>query len=283
MQRLLSLYKIPEVTHISVDEVYARKKPRDGDTRNDRFFTIITDMKTRKVIWFTDSRRKEVLDSFYQKIGPDACAKIQVVAQDQHEDYRQSTLEHCKNAIIVYDKFHVLKSFNKALDEARKTIIKMADMTNKRAQKFRGKFKYILMMKSSKRTPAEKLSLDEAKKENKLFVDMEMIKEGVYQVFSEVNEKEAESTFEQIGQWIRDAGIPDLKKWYAHLARRWEHVAAYYRSPTTSALSEGVNNVIKTIKRRAFGYRNMEYFKLKIMQVCGHLKSKVLENQLIGA
>jgi hypothetical protein len=81
MQRLVKLYKTPEATHISVDEVYARKKSRDGDTRNDRFFTIITDMKTRKVIWVTDSRRKEVLDAFYQKIGPEACAKIQVVAE----------------------------------------------------------------------------------------------------------------------------------------------------------------------------------------------------------
>ena len=113
MKRLLKLYKIPEVTHISVDEVYARKKARKDETRNDRFFTIITDMKSRKVIWVTDSRRKEGLDAFYQKIGPEACSKIQVIAQDQHEDYRKSSMEHCKNATIVYDKFHVIKSFNK--------------------------------------------------------------------------------------------------------------------------------------------------------------------------
>jgi transposase len=64
---------------------------------------------------------------------------------------------------------------------------------------------------------------------------------------------------------------------HAHLARRWKHVAAYYRYPTTSTLSEGVNNVIKTVKRRPFGYRNMEKFKLKIMQVRGHLNPNVLE------
>jgi len=69
----------------------------------------------------------------------------------------------------------------------------------------------------------------------------------------------------------RELGFPSLKHWYSHLERRWECIAAYFESPTTSALSEGVNNVIKTIKRRAYGYRNMEYFKLKIMQVCGHL------------
>ncbi len=75
-----------------------------------------------------------------------------------------------------------------------------------------------------------------------------------------------------------DTDLP-LKLWYTRLAHRWQHVAAYYLAPTTSALSEGVNNVIKMVKRRAFGYRNMEYFKLKIMQVSGLLRSNYVMYQ----
>jgi len=279
MQRLLNLYKIPEVTHISVDEVYVRSKGKKGETRNDRFFTIITDMKSRKVIWVTDSRRKEGLDAFYKKIGPKACSKIQVVAQDQHEDYRSSTKQHCKNATIVYDKFHVIKSFNKALDEARKFIIKICDIPNRRAKKLKGKFKYILTMRDSKRTEAERMSLQEAIEENKLFLSLELIKEALIQVFCQPSVKEAGDIFIKLGKWIYEAGVPPLKTWFEHLNSRWEHVAAYYLAPTTSALSEGINNVIKMVKRRAFGYRNMDYFKLKIMQVCGYLRSRVLESQ----
>ena len=103
-----------------------------------------------------------------------------------------------------------------------------------------------------------------------LQTNLELIKEALTQVF------------DQLGNWIREAGIPPLKSWYEHLASRWQHVAASYLAPTTSALSEGINNVIKMVKRRAFGYRNMEYFKLKIMQVCGYLWSKILENQASG-
>jgi transposase len=262
------LYKIPEVTHISVDKVYARSKGQKGETRNDRFFTIITDMKSRKVIWVSDSRRKEGLDAFYKKIGPKACSKIQVVAQDQHEDYRSSTMEHCKNATIVYDKFHVIKSFNKALDEARKFIIKICDIPKRRAKKLRGKFKYILTMKDSKRTKEDRQTLKEAIEENRLFLNLELIKEALIEVFSQPS--------------VKEAGVPPLKTWFDHLNSRWQHVAAYYTAPTTSALSEGINNVIKMIKRRAFGYRNMNYFKLKIMQVCGYLRSRILENQASG-
>lgn len=234
-------------------------------------------MKSRKVIWVSDSRRKEGLDAFYKKIGPKACSKIQVVAQDQHQDYRSSTIEHCKNATIVYDKFHVIKSFNKALDEARKFIIKICDIPKSRSKKLRGKFKYILTMKDSKRTKEDRQTLKEAIEENRLFLNLELIKEALIEVFSQPSVKEAGDVFLKMGRWIIEAGVPPLKTWFDHLNSRWQHVAAYYTAPTTSALSEGINNVIKMVKRRAFGYRNMDYFKLKILQVCGYLRSKILE------
>jgi transposase len=75
-------------------------------------------------------------------------------------------------------------------------------------------------------------------------------------------------------------------KWYNNLEKGWDTLKNYFRYKATSALSEGINNVIKTIKRRAYGYRNMEYFRLKIMQVCGYLNSRLTppgqstENQL---
>ena len=63
MQRMLAYYTIPEVTRISVDEVYARKKPKyRGESRNDRFFTVVTDLRTHRVIWVSESRSKSGLD-----------------------------------------------------------------------------------------------------------------------------------------------------------------------------------------------------------------------------
>jgi transposase len=54
----------------------------------------------------------------------------------------------------------------------------------------------------------------------------------------------------------------------------WARLANYFRYRVTSAVSEGINNVIKALKRRAYGYRNMEYFRLKILQQCGYLNSR---------
>lgn len=84
MKRMLQFYKIPELTRISVDEVYARKKERDTDvSRNDRFFTVVSDLKTHKVVFVSEGRSKEALDQFYTLIGPDRCAKIEVAAMDR--------------------------------------------------------------------------------------------------------------------------------------------------------------------------------------------------------
>ena len=279
LKRLRSNYKVPSVTHISVDEVYARKKHKDGETRNDRFFTIVTDMKTRKVVWVSDSRRKEGLDAFYKLIGPKGCANIKVVAQDQHQDYLNSTKEHCPNAVVVYDKFHVLKSFNEALNEARKLYVKMFDLKKSEKKKMTGKFKFILSKRADRRTEEEKRKLEDVAADNKIFLDLELIKESVFEIFRLDNAEDAKKQFETTGEWIMKAGFPSLRNWFRHLEPNWDMIAGYYGSPVTSALSEGVNNVIKTIKRRAYGYRNMDYFKLKIMQVCGLLNSNYLKLQ----
>lgn len=65
-------------------------------------------------------------------------------------------------------------------------------------------------------------------------------------------------------------------KWYKNLEAGWETLKNYFHYRVSSSLSEGQNNVIKMLKRRAFGFRNMEYFKLKIMQLCGYLNSRFI-------
>jgi len=279
LQRLKASYKIPKLTHMSIDEVYARKSHGEGETRNDRFLTIITDMKSRKVVWVADSRRKEALDSFYRHIGPEACRNIQVVAQDQHEDYLKSTLEHCPRAKLVYDKFHVVKSFNEALNECRKLYIKMFELSKSEKKKLSGDFKFILSKRASKRSENETTRLSEATKNNKIFLQLELIKESVLQIFGHQSVEDAKKQFEKTGQWIKEAGFPPLKNWFRRLSTRWHAIEAYYDANVTSAISEGINNVIKAVNRRAFGYKNMDYFKLKIMQVCGLLNSNYVKLQ----
>jgi transposase len=275
MIQMLMYYRIPKVTRISVDEVYARKKPKfQGESRNKRFFTVVTDLDTHKVIWVTDGRDKESLDSFFKLIGKAACRRIKVVAADMHEDYGYSVREHCKNATLVWDRFHVMKRFEEAVNDTRKELHERFRKKSKMKELTRGKYRFLFLKKAKKRTSKEKTHIDKVLKDNEEFIKLELIKERMITFFDERDEYSARGVFWEVGDWIIEQDFGPLKRWWFELERKWKTLANYFKHRVTSALSEGINNVIKSLKRRCFGFRNMEYFKLKILQLCGYLNSR---------
>jgi transposase len=284
MKRMLAHYKIPQVTKISVDEVYARKKPKfKGESRDDRFFTVISDLDTHRVIWVSESRRKEALDQFFILIGEAACKNIKIVAADQHDGYAASTREYCKNATLVWDRFHIMQIFEEAVNETRKSLHTELTNGSPLQRLTRGKYRFMFVKKASRRTKEEKTHIDDVLKTNERFAKLELIKERMLSFFDEQDEVSAKAVFEQVGDWIFQAGFKPLMNWHNNLEKGWATLKNYFKYRVTSALSEGHNNVIKMLKRRAFGYRNMEYFRLKIMQVCGYLNSRFIPttNQLL--
>ena len=112
-------------------------------------------------------------------------------------------------------------------------------------------------------------------KENQDFVYLELIKEGMHQLYDSKDEYEAREKFVQLGEWIRQCKyFFELNKWWDKFDKGWSTFKNYFYYRVSSSLSEGQNNVIKTLKKRGYGYKNMAYFKLKILQVCGFLNSK---------
>ena len=105
LSRMLQGYEIPKVRRISVDEVYARSKKqmKDRENRDDLFLTVVVDQDTHKVIWVSQSRRKEALDLFFEILGSEACNDIEVVTTDQHDGYGASVEQYCPQATIVWD------------------------------------------------------------------------------------------------------------------------------------------------------------------------------------
>ncbi len=290
MQRMLRKYKIPAVTHIAVDEVYARKKSKYKDeNRNEKFFTVISDLNTRRVIWVSESRSKKALDEFFKIIGKEACERLEVVALDQHDDYAKSVREHCKNAKIVWDRFHLMQSFGEALNEVRKTLHNRLDKSETELQRLtRGKYRFSFLKNSSKRSKEERDHIEDVVRKNEDFAALEIIKEGMTSFFDSLDLATAKERLTLVGRWIDQKIVSDLVKgetpafrpletWFKHLSGGWETLKNYFEFRVTSALAEGVNNVIKALKRRSFGFRNMDYFRLKIMQVCGYLNSRYIK------
>lgn len=292
MRRMLKGYKIPRVTHIAVDEVYAHKKKKGdlSDDRDDRFCTIITDLKTRRVIWVSQSRKKSALDQFFILIGPSACKDIQVVSIDQHDGYAASIKQYCPKAKIVWDKFHILKSFEEAVNEVRKSLHYWLSSKDEVVKLTQPKYRFLFLKRASHRTKGEQKHIDAVLAKNKDFAKLEIIKERMLTFYNATNEWEARAIFDEVGRWIDEIALDpapernrealafsDLHKWWKNLNAGWDTLKNYFEFRVTSALAEGINNVIKSLKRRSFGFRNMEYFRLKIMQVCGYLNSQFMK------
>lgn len=274
---MLQNYKIPKAKKISVDEVYARKHSKYfKESREKRYFTIITDIETKKVIWVSEGRSKAALDSFYKLIGIERCEQIEVVAMDQFEGYRSSTEEHCPKATIVLDKFHIIKNFEEVLNETRKYLHDLLPKNDPIKKKTRSSLKFNFMKRADRRTDTETQSIKEVMEQNEDFMMLEIIKERMLSMYEETDATKALYIWTEIGDWVKYPKFFDLKRWYETLNSDWKCVANYFKYRVTTAISEGINNVIKTLKRKAYGYRNMEYFKLKIMQVCGYLNSRYM-------
>ena len=276
MKKMFQYYKVDYAEAISVDEVYVRKKKKDGETRNDLFFTVISDLKTRRVLWVSEGRSKEALDQFFILIGESGCKKIKAVAADQFKGYRASVMEHCPHAKLVWDRFHIMQNFEKAMDSDRRTLHQAQPKGSYAKRASRGKNRFIFLKRASKRTRDERNNMEELMKVNEDFFRLELIKERALDMYNCKTAEEAKEIFDEIGAWIFTHRFKSLLTWHNEIEKHWIHIENYFEYRITSALSEGINNVIKMLKRRAFGYRNMEYFRLKIMQVCGYLNSRYI-------
>lgn len=277
MKRMLRHYKIPNLTKISVDEVYARKKQKfPGESRDQRFFTVISDLVTRRVVWVSESRTKEALDQFFLLIGKKACESIEVVASDLHEGYAASIRENVPQATHVWDRFHVMQIFEEAVNDTRKLLHEEQASGSELQRLSRGKYRFLFVKKAVRRTETEKNHINDVLEQNAGFAKLELIKERMLSFFDQPDEAAAKAIFEEIGDWIWQCRFTPLMGWYSRFEKGWETIKNYFHYRVSSSLSEGHNNVIKMLKRRAFGYRNMEYFRLKILQVCGYLNSRYI-------
>lgn len=274
LNRLLQGYEIPDVTHISVDEVYARspKQQREEETRDDLFLTVIIDHRTHKVIWVSKSRRKEALDTFFELLGEERCKQIKVVTCDQHRGYAESVAQYCTGADLVWDRFHLAQGFNEALNEERKKEWeKYGDPEG--ADLLAGKYKYIYLTRASQRSELDKWHIEEVMSKNEKIAQLELIKEHYHKMFNEFNRDKANKMLTECYEWSVAIGAAHLKKYFWNLLDRKE-LQNYFKHRLTSGVSEGVNRAIKTLKWVAYGYKDMAYFALKILQKCGYLNSR---------
>lgn len=242
---------------IGLDEVSIRK----GHT----YRIIVSDLVRRRPIWFGGTDRSEAsLDEFFAWLGPRKSGRIQLAVMDMWRAFRKSTTKNAPEARILFDKFHVLRHLSDALDQVRKSEYKRLSGRDRRFIKGQ---KYTLLAHRENLTlegrQALKLLLGANKRLNTAYV----LKESFGQLWDYQREGWARRFFDQWRAALKWQRLKPYEEFAGLIERHWDGIAAYCepRNKVSLGFVEGLNNKIRVLQRRAYGLRDPEYLRLKIL------------------
>jgi transposase len=247
----------PKPRIVGIDEIAIRK----GHV----YRIVVSDLERRQPIWFGGKdRSEESMDEFFGFLGPKKSQKLRLAVMDMWRAFRGSTKKNAPQAAILFDKFHVLRHLNEALDAVRKQEYKRLD-GEKRA--FIKGQKYALLSHKENLEGSAKRNLNRLLAANKRLNTAYLLKESFAQLWDYNSEAWARKFFENWRAQLKWQRLKPYEKFATMIDRHWDGIAAYCQPQNKVALGfvEGLNNKIRVFQRRAYGLRDEEYFRLKVL------------------
>lgn len=226
---------------------------------------MVSDLKRGKPIWFGGcDRSEESMDQFYQWLGPKKSKKMELTVMDMWQAFEKSTRKNVPQAAILYDKFHVMRHLGDALDKIRK--IEYGRLSGKDRSYIKGQ-KYTLLSNRENLTLDGRKALKKLLGANKRLNTAYVLRESFGQFWSYQTEGWARRFFDNWKESLKWQRLEPYEKFAAMIERHWDGIAAYSRPENKVSLGfvEGLNNKIRVIQRRAYGLRDEEYLRLKIL------------------
>jgi transposase len=235
--------------------------------RGHNYRIVVSDLIRGRPIWFGGTDRSEKsLDLFFQWLGPRKCRGIRLAVMDMWKPFRNSTLKagNAPQAGILYDKFHILKHLNEALDKVRKSEYARLSGTDRRFIKGQ---KYTLLSRWANLTQEGRQSLKALFAANRRLNKAYLLKEMFSQLWDYKREGWARRFFERWKSALRWQRLKPYEKFARMIEEHWDGIALYCKEENKVPLGfvEGINNKIRVIQRRAYGLRDEEYLRLKIL------------------
>jgi len=230
-----------------------------------RYATIITDADTRKVLWVGRGRGKEAVRPFFEAIGLAARQRIRAVAMDMHAPFEVEVRAQCPAAEIVYDLFHVVMKFGREVIDRVRVDEANRVRKDKAARKVVKGSKWLLLANRENLTePTHRVRLKELLETNQALMTVYLLKDDLKQLWSYSREGWARRAWNDWLARAMESGIAPLKAFARNLTKRIDGVLAQCRWKLNTSVLEGMNNKVKVLKRMAYGFRDDDYFFLKI-------------------
>jgi transposase len=257
MEAQLKRAGTPGPQAIGIDEIAIRK--------GHSYRIVVSDLVRRRPIWFGGEDRSETsMREFYAWLGPKESSRVRLAVMDMWKPFRLATAAHAPQAAILFDKFHVMRHLGEALDQVRKSEYRRLSGRDRRYIKGQ---KYTLLSRKENLTLDGKRALKRLLSANKRLNTAYVLKESFGQLWSYEREGWARRFFENWRAGLKWQRLKPYEHFAAMIDRHWDGIAAYCRPENKVSLGfvEGLNNKIRVIQRRAYGLRDEQYLRLKIL------------------
>jgi transposase len=253
--------KRPPVHAIGIDEVSRRK----GQV----YLTVVYDLERRVLLWVGDDRTEEAVRPFFtNEMGKRRCQTLQVVCMDMWAAYAKLVRDHAVNAQILFDRFHIVKHLNEAVDAARRDLWRQ--LTSKERVSFKGT-RWLLLKNPWNLSSGQQDRLSTLVRWNSPLVRAWYLKESFQLFWTYRQPWRAE---QHLLKWMNSAmrsRLEPFKKFVSMLRSHLDGVVAWTKTRISNGAVEGMNNKIKSISHRSFGFRTAQNFIAAIYHCCARL------------
>jgi len=255
LNRKFGRVRLKHLRQLAIDEI--------AIGRGHRYLTVVLDLVSGAVVFVGDGKGAEALVPFWKRLKASQ-AKVKAVAMDMSPAYISAVLTHLPKATIVFDHFHIIKLFNEGLSDLRRELYREA--TEKLHKNVLKGMRWLLLKNPENLddTHDEPKRLREALALNQPLATAYYLKEDLRRVWEQPNKSAARRI---LLAWIRCAetsGIAMLIKFSHTLAAHRNQILAYYDYPISTGPLEGTNTKIRVLQHQAYGFRDTQFFKLKI-------------------
>jgi transposase len=258
LKRRFAKPRLKHLKQIAIDEISTGK--------GHRYVTIVMDLHRGAVVHVGQGKGGDALEVFWRRLRASG-AKIEAVATDMSLAYIDAVLTHLPKATLVFDRFHVIKLYNDKLSQLRRALYhQLADTMEKKVLKG---VRWLLLKRPEKLDPTrnEPQRLEEALRLNEPLAMAYYLKEELNEIWEQDDQAAAEALLKDWIVYAESSGIRMLQDFAKTLRAHAMGILAYYDYPISTGPLEGTNNKIKTMKRQAYGFRDPEFLKLKILGI----------------
>ena len=261
VSRRLDGARFTGLKRIGIDEFSYRKRHR--------YVTIVVDHDARRVVWAGKGRSAETLGAFFEQLGPGGCARLELVTADLASSWRKALAAWAPHARVVFDRFHVERLAADAVDAVRRAEQRRLAPADAKALKGT---RYALLKHPARLRPGESRRLERLRRANRALDRAYELKEYLATILGQATPEDAPELLDEWIEWAARSRLKPFVRLGRTIRKHAEGILAYLDTRMTNGPVEGINNRLRVIARRAYGFHSAGALISMLFLCCGGIE-----------